>query len=98
MAEDPTDSAHEYSFIYVQGQSSLNTPGMMTFTLKQPYGVVAAIIPWNVSMIMFAMKVAPALAGEFSDPSRAFVKASSSDVLQRAIVLSSSQVRRSLSG
>jgi aldehyde dehydrogenase (NAD+) len=48
--------------MYVQGKSSLNTPGMITFTLKQPYGVVAAIIPWNVSLIMFALKVAPAIA------------------------------------
>jgi aldehyde dehydrogenase (NAD+) len=48
--------------LYTQGQSSLNTPGMVNFTIKQPYGVVAAIIPWNVPMIMFAMKVGPALA------------------------------------
>ena len=47
---------------HIQGQSSLNTPGMINMTLKQPYGVVAAIIPWNVSLIMFAMKVAPAIA------------------------------------
>ncbi|KAK1764906.1 retinal dehydrogenase 2 [Phialemonium atrogriseum] len=48
--------------LHVQGKSSLNTPGMITFTLKQPYGVVAGILPWNVSLIMFAMKTAPALA------------------------------------
>ncbi|KAF8847669.1 aldehyde dehydrogenase [Acephala macrosclerotiorum] len=41
---------------HIQGQSSLNTPGMVNMTIKQPYGVVAAIIPWNVSLIMFAMK------------------------------------------
>lgn len=46
---------------HIHGKSSLNTPGMINLTLKQPYGVVAAIIPWNVSLIMFAMKVAPAL-------------------------------------
>ncbi|KAH8588201.1 aldehyde dehydrogenase domain-containing protein [Bisporella sp. PMI_857] len=48
--------------MYVQGKSSLNTPGMVALTLKQPFGVVAAIIPWNVSLIMFALKVAPAIA------------------------------------
>ncbi|CAK7221509.1 hypothetical protein SBRCBS47491_004549 [Sporothrix bragantina] len=48
--------------LHIQGQSSLNTPGMITFTLKQPFGVVAGILPWNVSLIMFAMKTAPALA------------------------------------
>jgi aldehyde dehydrogenase (NAD+) len=47
---------------HIQGQSSLNTPGMINMTIKQPYGVVAAVIPWNVSLIMFAMKVAPAIA------------------------------------
>jgi aldehyde dehydrogenase (NAD+) len=48
--------------LHVQGESSLNTPGMITFTLRQPFGVVAGILPWNVSLIMFAMKTAPALA------------------------------------
>lgn len=30
-------------------------------TLRQPYGVVAAIIPWNFPLLFFANKVAPAL-------------------------------------
>ncbi|KIX92496.1 uncharacterized protein Z520_11816 [Fonsecaea multimorphosa CBS 102226] len=46
----------------VQGVSSLNTPGFVNMTFKQPYGVVAAIIPWNVPLVFFANKVAPALA------------------------------------
>ncbi|EXJ76616.1 uncharacterized protein A1O5_01124 [Cladophialophora psammophila CBS 110553] len=45
-----------------QGVSSLNTPGFVNMTFKQPYGVVAAIIPWNVPLVFFANKVAPALA------------------------------------
>ncbi|OAL38160.1 hypothetical protein AYO20_02612 [Fonsecaea nubica] len=45
-----------------QGVSSLNTPGFVNMTFKQPYGVVAAIIPWNVPLLFFASKVAPALA------------------------------------
>ncbi|KAL4752332.1 hypothetical protein BDW72DRAFT_192081 [Aspergillus terricola var. indicus] len=44
------------------GTSSLNTPGHLNMTVKQPYGVVACIIPWNVPMAFFAFKVAPALA------------------------------------
>ncbi|MEO0574833.1 MAG: aldehyde dehydrogenase family protein [Pseudomonadota bacterium] len=32
------------------------------YTLKQPVGVVAAIVPWNSPIIMAAMKLAPALA------------------------------------
>ncbi|KIX09776.1 uncharacterized protein Z518_00857 [Rhinocladiella mackenziei CBS 650.93] len=46
----------------VQGVSSLNTPGFVNMTFKQPYGVVAAIIPWNVPLVFFANKAAPALA------------------------------------
>ncbi|KAL4881270.1 Aldehyde/histidinol dehydrogenase [Aspergillus karnatakaensis] len=46
----------------VQGTSSLNTPGHFNMTVKQPYGVVACIIPWNVPMAFFAFKAAPALA------------------------------------
>lgn len=46
----------------MQGTTSLNTPGYINLTLRQPYGVVAAIIPWNVSLLFFAKKVAPALA------------------------------------
>lgn len=45
-----------------QGVSSLNTPGFVNTTFKQPYGVVAAIIPWNIPLVFFANKVAPALA------------------------------------
>lgn len=47
---------------YPQGSSSLNTPGFMNITLKQPVGVVAAIIPWNAPLIFFCKKLAPALA------------------------------------
>lgn len=45
-----------------QGTASLNTPDHLNMTVKQPYGVVALIIPWNFPLIMFAGKMAPALA------------------------------------
>lgn len=32
----------------IQGTTSVQTPGYLNMTLRQPYGVVAAIIPWNV--------------------------------------------------
>jgi aldehyde dehydrogenase (NAD+) len=47
---------------YPQGGSSLNTPGFVNITLKQPVGVVGIIIPWNCPLIFFSKKVAPALA------------------------------------
>lgn len=45
----------------IQGQASVNTPGHVTMTLRQPYGVVALIIPWNAPVYFFAHKAAPAL-------------------------------------
>ena len=35
---------------------------LMTLTFREPVGVVAAIIPWNAPLFLFAQKVAPALA------------------------------------
>ncbi|KAB8068335.1 aldehyde dehydrogenase domain-containing protein [Aspergillus leporis] len=45
-----------------QGTTSLNTPGHLNLSLRQPYGVVGAIIPWNVPLALFSFKIAPALA------------------------------------
>lgn len=44
------------------GQTSLHTPGFVNMTFKQPFGVVAAIIPWNVPAYFFINKMAPAIA------------------------------------
>ncbi|CAI7623464.1 unnamed protein product [Penicillium discolor] len=45
-----------------QGTASLNTPDHLNLTVKQPYGVVALIIPWKFPLVMLAGKLAPALA------------------------------------
>jgi aldehyde dehydrogenase (NAD+) len=37
-------------------------PGFHTYTLREPVGVVGAIIPWNFPMIMVGWKCGPALA------------------------------------
>src|SRR5438477_7928379 len=34
----------------------------MVFTLREPVGVVGAVIPWNAPLMLLAQKVAPALA------------------------------------
>ncbi|KAL2831860.1 aldehyde dehydrogenase domain-containing protein [Aspergillus pseudoustus] len=49
------------SWSSIQGQTSLHTPGHFALTLRQPYGVVAAIIPWNLPLVFLAGKSAPAL-------------------------------------
>lgn len=47
---------------YAQGKTSLNTPGFLNMSLRQPFGVVAIIIPWNAPLVFFSKKVAPAVA------------------------------------
>ncbi|KAL9052640.1 MAG: hypothetical protein Q9162_005267 [Coniocarpon cinnabarinum] len=45
-----------------KGKTSLNTTNMVTMTWRQPFGVAAAIIPWNLPLLFFSEKVAAALA------------------------------------
>jgi aldehyde dehydrogenase (NAD+) len=63
---DVTYASTQYNYFaeaaYPQGHTSLNTPGFLNMSLRQPFGVVAVIIPWNAPLIFFAKKVAPALA------------------------------------
>jgi aldehyde dehydrogenase (NAD+) len=47
---------------YAQGHTSLNTPGFFNMSLRQPYGVVGIIIPWNAPLVFFSKKIAPAVA------------------------------------
>ena len=37
-------------------------PHQVNFTIKEPYGVVVAIIPWNYPLLLLSWKIAPALA------------------------------------
>lgn len=46
----------------VQGETSLNTPGLLAMSVRQPFGVTGAIIPWNIAFVMLVLKIAPALA------------------------------------
>jgi acyl-CoA reductase-like NAD-dependent aldehyde dehydrogenase len=44
------------------GETIPVNPAFFNFTLREPIGVIGAIIPWNFPMIMVGWKVAPALA------------------------------------
>jgi acyl-CoA reductase-like NAD-dependent aldehyde dehydrogenase len=44
------------------GETVPVNPGVLTYTLREPVGVVGAIVPWNFPMIMVGWKCAPALA------------------------------------
>lgn len=45
----------------LKGESVPFSPRMLTVTVREPIGVVGAIIPWNVPMMLMALKIAPAL-------------------------------------
>lgn len=45
----------------IKGETSLNSKGFINMTFRQPIGVVGAIIPWNVPLILLAHKVGPAI-------------------------------------
>lgn len=50
------------AYAYGKGTTSLNTKGFVNLTFRQPMGVVGAIIPWNVPVIMLAHKISPSVA------------------------------------
>lgn len=41
---------------------SHQAPGSLSYTLRQPLGVVGCISPWNLPLYLFTWKIAPALA------------------------------------
>lgn len=43
------------------GKTSLNSKGLVNMTLRQPFGVAAAIIPWNLPLLFLLDKIAAAL-------------------------------------
>jgi aldehyde dehydrogenase (NAD+) len=45
----------------LKGETVPFNPKMLTMTVRQPLGVVGAIIPWNVPLLLMALKIAPAL-------------------------------------
>jgi aldehyde dehydrogenase (NAD+) len=46
----------------IKGETIPFNPQMLAYTVREPVGVVGAIIPWNAPMLLMALKVAPALA------------------------------------
>ena len=46
----------------VMGETIPVKGNYLTYTLREPIGVVAAIVPWNFPLLLAAWKVAPALA------------------------------------
>lgn len=40
----------------------IDKPNMWTMTVREPLGVVAAVVPWNSQLFLVAVKIAPALA------------------------------------
>jgi acyl-CoA reductase-like NAD-dependent aldehyde dehydrogenase len=46
----------------IQGETLPVKGNYLTYTLREPIGVVAAIVPWNFPLLLTSWKVAPALA------------------------------------
>jgi acyl-CoA reductase-like NAD-dependent aldehyde dehydrogenase len=46
----------------IQGETVPVKGNFLTYTLREPVGVVCAIVPWNFPLLLTAWKVAPALA------------------------------------
>jgi aldehyde dehydrogenase (NAD+) len=46
----------------IHGETLNLRDGAFTFTLRQPVGVVGAIVPWNFPFLLASWKIAPALA------------------------------------
>lgn len=46
----------------ILGETFPTSGNRLSFSLREPVGVVAAIIPWNFPLLMAAWKIAPALA------------------------------------
>ena len=46
----------------LHGRSFQVNPSVLSYTLREPVGVCAAIVPWNYPLMLAAWKVAPALA------------------------------------
>ncbi|MBL8805976.1 MAG: aldehyde dehydrogenase family protein [Rhodospirillales bacterium] len=57
------DAFHFYGGLgsELKGETVPFNPDMLTMTIREPIGVVGAIIPWNVPMMLMALKIAPAL-------------------------------------
>jgi acetyl-CoA C-acetyltransferase len=46
----------------IHGQTNPSTPDVLNYTVREPLGVCALIIPWNVPISAASMKIAPALS------------------------------------
>jgi len=46
----------------LKGETTPFDPTMLVFTQREPIGVIGAILPWNVPLLLMAFKIAPALA------------------------------------
>ena len=60
-----SDFFHYYAGLAdkVHGETlPIDRPNMWTMTVREPLGVVAAVVPWNSQLFLVAVKIGPALA------------------------------------
>lgn len=46
----------------IQGETLASSPDSLKYTLREPLGVIGAIVPWNFPLMLTMWKLAPALA------------------------------------
>lgn len=46
----------------VQGETLASPPNRLNYTIREPLGVIGAIVPWNFPLMLAMWKIAPALA------------------------------------
>lgn len=58
-----TDILHFYAGLgsEIKGETVPLNMNMLTYTVREPLGAVAGIIPWNVPLLLMALKIAPAI-------------------------------------
>jgi acyl-CoA reductase-like NAD-dependent aldehyde dehydrogenase len=45
----------------IKGETVPVHPGVLAYTKREPVGLVAAVLPWNIPLMLMAVKIAPAL-------------------------------------
>ncbi len=64
VAEDIEEGRNIMNFFsglveLTHGDTSLNTPGHLNMMVRQPFGVVAAIVPWNFPTMLVRFQLLP---------------------------------------
>ncbi|TDE35672.1 aldehyde dehydrogenase family protein [Antarcticimicrobium sediminis] len=72
----------------LKGETIPFNPRILTMTTREPLGVVAAILPWNVPLVLMMLKIAPALVAGNTVVVKASEEAPFATLLAAEVVMS----------